>query len=92
MSYSGTTQTRTIGAVVDAQYGFKDKYMINAALRGDGNSRFGPNYRYGLFPSVSFRWRISGENFLHSRKQIDDLSFRASYGKSGVALKRLYFL
>jgi TonB-linked SusC/RagA family outer membrane protein len=90
MSYSGTSQTRTIGAVVDAQYGFKDKYMLNAAIRGDGNSRFGPNYRYGYFPSVSFRWRVSGENFLHNVKQIDDLSFRASYGKSGVAPKYDY--
>lgn len=84
-SVSGTTQTRSVGAVIDAQYGYKDKYIINTALRGDGNSRFGPNYRYGLFPSVSVRWRVSGENFLSNVKQIDDLSFRASYGQSGDA-------
>lgn len=87
MSVSGTTQTRSIGAVIDAQYGYKDKYIINTALRGDGSSRFGPNYRYGLFPSVSVRWRVSGENFLNKVKQIDDLSFRASYGQSGDAPK-----
>jgi TonB-linked SusC/RagA family outer membrane protein len=82
---SNTFQTRSIGAVVMAQYGYKDKYIINGALRGDGNSRFGPNYRYGLFPSVSVRWRVSAENFLNKVEQLDELSFRASYGQSGEA-------
>jgi len=82
---SGTSQTRSIGGVVSGQYGYKDKYLFNASLRGDGNSRFGPNYRYGLFPSLSLRWRVSNENFLKNAKNLDDLSFRASYGIAGEA-------
>jgi TonB-linked SusC/RagA family outer membrane protein len=82
---SGTSQTRSVGALVSAQYGFDDKYLFNATLRGDGNSRFGPNFRYGLFPSASFRWRVSGEKFMQKIKSIDDLSFRASYGIAGEA-------
>lgn len=83
---SGTSQTRSIGAVLGASYNLmKDRYILNATLRGDGNSRFGPNYRYGLFPSVSFRWRLSDEKFMRSIKWLDDLSFRASYGESGEA-------
>jgi TonB-linked SusC/RagA family outer membrane protein len=89
-SYSGTSQTRSIGAVVNAQYGYRDKYMINVALRGDGNSRFGPDYKYGLFPSVSVRWRISDELPFKKFEQLDDLSFRASYGQSGEAPKYDY--
>ncbi len=80
---SGISQTRSIGAIISTQYGYNDKYIISATLRGDGNSRFGPNYKYGLFPSVSLRWRVSGENFLNKVKAIDDLSFRASYGITG---------
>lgn len=80
---SGVTQTRSIGALIGAQYSFMDKYLFNATLRGDGNSRFGPNYRYGLFPSLSFRWRISEEGFLKNIEKIDDISFRASYGIAG---------
>lgn len=80
---SGQNQNRSVGALIGGQYGFKDKYVFNATLRADGNSRFGPNYRYGLFPSVSARWRISGENFLKDVKWIDDLSVRASYGIAG---------
>jgi TonB-linked SusC/RagA family outer membrane protein len=69
--------------LIGTQYGFKDKYLFNVTMRGDGNSRFGPNYRYGLFPSLSFRYRISEEKFLRDIKQLDDLSFRASYGIAG---------
>ncbi len=83
---SGTSQTRSIGAVIGASYNLlKDRYIINATLRGDGNSRFGPNYRYGMFPSVSFRWRLSDEKFMKGIKGLDDLSFRVSYGESGEA-------
>jgi TonB-linked SusC/RagA family outer membrane protein len=83
---SGTSQTRSIGAVLGASYNLmKDRYIFNATLRGDGNSRFGPNYRYGLFPSVSFRWRLSDEKFMRGIKWLEDLSFRASYGESGEA-------
>ena len=82
---STVSQTRSLGALAVAQYEYNDKYIFNAGLRGDGNSRFGPNYKYGLFPSVSFRWRLSGENFMQKYKNIDDLSFRASYGESGEA-------
>ncbi|WP_295117815.1 SusC/RagA family TonB-linked outer membrane protein [uncultured Chitinophaga sp.] len=82
---SGVSQTRSVGAVVTAQYDWKEKYIVNATLRGDGNSRFGPNYRYGLFPSFSAKWRASSETFLSGIKNLDDLAFRASYGQAGEA-------
>lgn len=80
---SGQNQNRSIGALIGAQYSFKDKYLFNATLRGDGNSRFGPNYRYGLFPSISARWRLSEEKIFKNLKWIDDLSLRGSYGIAG---------
>ena len=67
-SASGGGQSRSIGAVIIGHYAFKDKYLFDASLRGDGNSRFGPDYRYGLFPGASFAWRISGENFMKKWK------------------------
>ncbi|MBC7889740.1 MAG: SusC/RagA family TonB-linked outer membrane protein [Ferruginibacter sp.] len=82
---SRVSQTRTVGAVVILDYGFSDKYFFQTSLRGDGNSRFGPDYKYGLFPGASMRWRVSGENFLKKVKKLDDLSFRASYAQSGNA-------
>lgn len=80
-----SSQTRSIGALINAQYGYKERYIINVGLRGDGNSRFGPSQRYGLFPSVSTRWRLSDEKFMSRFKFLNDLSIRASYGLAGNA-------
>ncbi|WP_158639691.1 TonB-dependent receptor domain-containing protein [Arachidicoccus ginsenosidivorans] len=83
---SSSTKQRTSGSLLlNGQYSYLDRYIINVGLRGDGTSRLAPDNRYGLFPSVSGRWRASGEQFLSDLKFIDDLSFRASYGQSGNA-------
>ncbi len=87
---SGVSQTRSVGAIASVQYGYDDRYLFNATIRGDGNSRFGPNYRYGMFPSFSFRWRLSGEKFLKNVKNLDELSFRASFGIAGEAPRADY--
>ncbi|MFV5690453.1 SusC/RagA family TonB-linked outer membrane protein [Flavobacterium sp. LT1R49] len=84
------TQARNVGAVFSAQYGLLDRYLINVGIRADGNSKFGANNRYGYFPSVSTRWRISGEPFMKNVKNVDDLSMRLSYGHSGGAPKEDY--
>jgi len=81
---SSLGQTRSVGLLANVQYKFLDRYIINGSIRGDGNSRFGAANRYGIFPSVSGRWRISGEPFMKkANKYVDDFSLRASYGKSG---------
>ncbi len=64
-------------------YSFRDKYMVQAALRRDGSSRFGRDTRFGTFPSLSLGWRLAGENFLQSVSFIQDLKLRASIGKTG---------
>jgi TonB-linked SusC/RagA family outer membrane protein len=88
---SGIWQTRSVGATLSTQYSYLDRYIINVGLRGDGNSRFGPAFRYGLFPSISTRYRLSAEPFMKSfQKWIDDLSVRASYGISGNAPRKDY--
>jgi TonB-linked SusC/RagA family outer membrane protein len=89
-SASGSAQTRSLGAVVEVRYDYKDKYLFSATLRGDGNSRFGPAYRYGLFPGGSFAWRISDEKPFKKLKYLDDLRFRLSYALSGNAPRRDY--
>ncbi|MEO5911638.1 MAG: SusC/RagA family TonB-linked outer membrane protein, partial [Pelobium sp.] len=66
-------ENRSVGALLQAQYSLLDKYIINSAIRVDGNSRFGPANRYAAFPSLSVRWRVSGENFMKKYDFIDDL-------------------
>lgn len=88
---SSIYQTRTAGLLWNLHYGFKDKYIIDVGLRGDGNSRFGPAYRYGLFPSISGKWNISDEPFMRNVESVvDNLALRLSYGQSGNAPKYDY--
>lgn len=82
---SSQSQSRSVGVLVQAQYEFLDRYIINMNGRVDGNSKFSPDNRFGLFPGVSTRWRISGEPFMKKFTFIDDLSLRLSYGASGKA-------
>lgn len=65
------------------QYDYNGKYLLSAAVRADGSSRFGRNNRYGYFPSVSAGWNLSQETFLKSVSWLSDLKLRASYGLTG---------
>jgi TonB-linked SusC/RagA family outer membrane protein len=87
---ASTGESRSVGALLSAQYKYHDKYIVNVGIRADGNSKFGPANRYGYFPSISTRWRISGENFMKDVKFLDDLSLRASFGESGQAPRNDY--
>ena len=62
-------------------FAWKDRYVLNATLRADGSSRFAPNCRWGLFPSVSLGWNVSKEDFWSA--STTELKVRASYGKTG---------
>lgn len=64
-------------------YDYAGKYLFTANFRRDGSSRFGPNNKYGNFPSASIGWRLSEESFLQNSKQINELKLRASYGVVG---------
>ncbi|HPK05877.1 MAG TPA: SusC/RagA family TonB-linked outer membrane protein, partial [Bacteroidales bacterium] len=64
-------------------YAFDNKYLVTAAFRSDGSSRFGANNKWGSFPSLSVGWRIKQESFMQNIDLINDLKLRASYGISG---------
>ncbi len=72
------------GVVGSTQYGFKNRYFINAVVRRDGSSRFGNQNRFGTFGSVSAAWLITEEAFLKDRVEwIDEIKLRGSYGSTG---------
>lgn len=67
------------------QYNYKSKYLFSAVLRRDGSSNFGPENKFGFFPSGSLGWVASEETFLKDSDVINFLKFRASYGIIGNA-------
>ena len=65
-------------------YNFDERYMIQATVRRDGSSNFGPNHKWAVFPSVSLGWNVTNEAFMDSRPDwFSNLKLRASWGKNG---------
>lgn len=64
-------------------YRFDEKYIFNLTARYDGSTQFAPGKQWGLFPAVSFAWRLSSEDFMSTLHFISDLKLRASYGAVG---------
>ncbi|NOW93585.1 TonB-dependent receptor [Mucilaginibacter sp. SG564] len=79
----GATQWSLIRYVGRFRYNYDSKYLLELAYSRDGSSKFGPNNKYGNFPSVSVGWVISDESFLKNIKDISFLKVRANYGKVG---------
>jgi len=64
-------------------YVYSDRYLATFTLRADGSSKFGPNNKWGWFPSGSVAWRISEEKFMDRFKNLDNLKIRIGYGLVG---------
>lgn len=64
-------------------YNYDRKYYLDATVRRDGTSKFGPGYKWGTFPSVAGAWRISSEGFMKDISWLSDLKIRAGWGRIG---------
>jgi TonB-linked SusC/RagA family outer membrane protein len=74
---------RIFGYLGRINYAYKDKYLLTVTGRIDQDSRFGENYRSGVFHSEALAWRISEENFFDV-DWVNDLKIHASYGELGI--------
>ena len=63
-------------------YDYDEKYYASLTARMDGSTSFGSNNKFGFFPSASFGWVVSKEDFFENLP-IDFLKLRASYGSLG---------
>ena len=95
-------QIPTVGGTAKQEYGvvsyfgrlnyaYKNRYLFEANFRRDGSSRFGPDNRWGTFPSFSAAWRINEEAFMeNTRDIISNMKLRASWGKLGNTTSGYY--
>ncbi|HJY21518.1 MAG TPA: hypothetical protein VJ279_01455, partial [Hanamia sp.] len=82
--YSRASASSLVGFFSRIGYDYKGRYLLNATIRRDGSSVFGPDNRWGNFPSVSVGWRISDEKFMDNFKGVlTDAKIRASWGATG---------
>jgi TonB-linked SusC/RagA family outer membrane protein len=79
----GISKWANLGYLGRINYNFAERYYVSGTFRRDGDSRFGPDFRYGNFPSISAAWKINKESFLSASSIFNDLTLRASYGKLG---------
>ena len=64
-------------------YNYKGKYFAEALVRSDGSSKFGSNYKYGIFPAVSVGWIVTQEDFMDNANAFSFLKLKGSFGING---------
>jgi TonB-linked SusC/RagA family outer membrane protein len=76
-------QSRLASYFTRFQYNYKGKYLLSGVVRRDGSSKFGPENKFGFFPSGSIGWNVSEEDFLKDSSWLSSLKLRGSYGIIG---------
>jgi TonB-linked SusC/RagA family outer membrane protein len=80
----GGSENSLLSYFIDAVYGFRRKYYINAGARRDGSSRLSEDERWANFGQLGVSWMISEEDFLEkTRGWLNSLKLKASYGSVG---------
>lgn len=84
-AYSGTNYVnKTAGFIGRVQYNYDGKYLLSVLGRRDGSSKFGRDFRWGSFPSVSAAWNVSDEKFWQPLSgTVNNFKIRLSRGTVG---------
>ena len=81
---SSYNQWRSMYYTISAHYAYKGRYIADFTLRADGTTKFGPDNRWGYFPSVSAKWIISDEPWMEKLQPVlSMLAIRPSWGRVG---------
>ena len=81
---SSYNQWRSMYYTFSGHYAYKGRYIADATVRVDGTTKFGPNNRWGYFPSVSLKWIISDEPWMEPLKPaLSMFAIRPSWGRVG---------
>jgi len=64
-------------------YAYDNRYLASVSVRRDGDSRFGRNNRFQVFPAVSLGWNVHNEAFFDN-DFLTDLKLRFSRGSLGT--------
>jgi hypothetical protein len=90
LSNTSTSKTASSSQSLDRSMGFstalnadyKDRYILEGAIRYDGSSRFGESERWAPFNRISGVWRVSQEPFFNV-PGVTDFRLRGSRGTAG---------
>lgn len=97
-SITGAFGTRSDDGLVSGinrlNYSFDDRYILTASVRADASSRFSEENRWGYFPAVSGRWRVSEEEFFQDWTSLfSTFALKGGWGRSGnQSVDRLQYI
>ena len=82
---SSTSENRSLNYSWSGHYAYKGRYIFDFTATINGSSRFGDNFKFGLFPGISGKWIVSDEPFWDDYRHIVNMfAFRPSWGISGT--------
>ncbi len=83
-SFESQNESALFSLFGNANYSYRNLYLLSANVRRDGSSRFGPDNQYGTFFSGSAGWNAHNEKWVQNHlPAISKLKLRASYGQLG---------
>ncbi len=82
-SFPYKTDYKLISFFGRVNYTYDEKYELTFTVRDDGTSKFGPQYRFGVFPAGAFAWKIMDEDFMKDNNIFSNLKLRLGYGTTG---------
>ncbi|WP_428329417.1 SusC/RagA family TonB-linked outer membrane protein [Mucilaginibacter sp.] len=80
---SGKSQSNLTDYFGRVNYSFQDKLLATFTLRDDASSKFGSNFRHGIFPSGALAYKLTDEDFIKNLNTFSSLKVRLSYGVTG---------
>lgn len=76
-------QRSSLGQMFRTNYSYLSRYMFTFTIRRDGDSAFGIDNKYGIFPSLALGWNMEEESFFKNQQWLDRSKLRWSWGKNG---------
>lgn len=66
-----------------ATYDYDKRYFLDISGAYNGSEKYGPGYRFDLFPAMAAGWTVSNESFMEDVDWVNLLKIRGSYGEIG---------
>lgn len=64
-------------------YNYASRYFFEANGAYNGSEKFGPDYRFAFFPSLSLGWMLTNEKFMENVEFLNTFKIRGSWGLIG---------
>jgi len=72
-----------LGMFLQGHYAFRDRYFITVTGKTEGDSRYGSDNPYSVFPAIGGAWEIAKEPFMANLEWVNSIKPRFAYGITG---------